>query len=62
MGLSWCMTTGFNTPVTYFYPIYFAVFLIHRALRDDDACEKKYGHDWPAYKAKVPYLFFPGII
>ncbi|OLL26483.1 Delta(14)-sterol reductase, partial [Neolecta irregularis DAH-3] len=25
MACSWCLTTGFNTPITYFYVVYFAV-------------------------------------
>jgi len=62
MGLAWCLTTGVQTPVTYFYAIYFCILLIHRAWRDDDCCEKKYGEDWPKYKRKVPYVFIPGII
>ena len=41
MALSWSLPTGFDTPVTYFYVVYFAVLLIHRGLRDDEACEKK---------------------
>ena len=34
-GLSWSLFTGFGSLLTYFYPIYFAVLLIHRAWRDD---------------------------
>ena len=41
MGLTWCLPTGFGTPITYFYVIYFAVLLIHRQRRDDEACKKK---------------------
>ena len=41
MALAWSLPTGFGTPITYFYVIYFAVLLIHRQLRDDEACEKK---------------------
>ena len=41
MGLAWCLPTGFDTPITYFYVIYFAVLLIHRQRRDDEACQKK---------------------
>jgi len=42
MALAWSLPTGFDTPVTYFYVIYFAVLLIHRQRRDDEKCEKKY--------------------
>jgi delta14-sterol reductase/lamin-B receptor len=62
MGLAWCLVTGFHTVLTYFYTIYFTILLIHRALRDDDMCQKKYGDDWNRYKQKVPYWFIPGII
>jgi protein-S-isoprenylcysteine O-methyltransferase Ste14 len=42
MGLAWSLPTGFDTPFTYFYVIYFAVLLIHRQRRDDEKCQKKY--------------------
>jgi len=41
MALAWSLPTGFNTPITYFYVIYFSVLLIHRQRRDDEACLKK---------------------
>lgn len=41
MALAWSLPTGFDTPVTYFYVIYFAFLLIHRQLRDDENCERK---------------------
>ena len=41
MAFAWSLPTGFNTPITYFYVMYFAVLLIHRERRDDEACEKK---------------------
>ncbi|GBG32972.1 Delta14-sterol reductase [Hondaea fermentalgiana] len=62
MGLSWCLLTGFHTPVTYFYFIYFFILLVHRAFRDDHSCSQKYGADWEKYKSHVPYLFIPGVI
>ncbi|TPX33713.1 hypothetical protein SmJEL517_g03422 [Synchytrium microbalum] len=62
MAVAWCLPTGFKTPLTYFYPIYFAVLLIHRAMRDDEKCRHKYGKAWEEYCKKVPYLFVPGLI
>ena len=62
MGLAWCLTCGFTSVVPYFYAIYFAVLLIHRAVRDDHFCSLKYGDDWAAYKKKVPAVFVPGLI
>eukprot|EP00047_Mylnosiga_fluctuans_P002604 m.225158 g.225158 ORF g.225158 m.225158 type:complete len:423 (+) comp11222_c0_seq1:25-1293(+) len=59
MGLSWCLPTGFGTPLTYFYFIYFAILLIHRDRRDDHNCAHKYGEDWEKYKKLVPYRILP---
>ncbi|KAH9969612.1 ERG4/ERG24 ergosterol biosynthesis protein [Russula dissimulans] len=59
MALAWSLPTGFDTPVTYFYVIYFAVLLIHRQRRDDEKCEKKYGKDWDRYQRLVPYRIIP---
>ena len=47
------------TPVTYFYPVYFAVLLVHRELRDEHKCAAKYGAAWAKYKALVPYRIIP---
>lgn len=41
MAFAWCMPTGFTTPITYFYFVYFFILLAHRQWRDDEACEKK---------------------
>jgi len=61
MGLAWSLPTGFNTPITYFYVVYFAVLLIHRQRRDDEACHQKYGDDWKTYTKLVPYRIIPYI-
>ncbi|KAG8630077.1 hypothetical protein KVT40_001696 [Elsinoe batatas] len=52
---------GWGTPVTYFYMLYFTVLLIHRELRDEEKCRKKYGADWDEYCKKVPYKIIPYI-
>eukprot|EP00441_Pelagodinium_beii_P038456 CAMPEP_0197632052 /NCGR_PEP_ID=MMETSP1338-20131121/8988_1 /TAXON_ID=43686 ORGANISM="Pelagodinium beii, Strain RCC1491" /NCGR_SAMPLE_ID=MMETSP1338 /ASSEMBLY_ACC=CAM_ASM_000754 /LENGTH=477 /DNA_ID=CAMNT_0043203601 /DNA_START=48 /DNA_END=1481 /DNA_ORIENTATION=+ len=66
MSWSWSMTTGCPFPggsiLTYFYPIYFAVLLGHRAARDDHFCSEKYGEAWAEYKKRVPYIFFPYLL
>ncbi|KAI0801735.1 ERG4/ERG24 ergosterol biosynthesis protein [Irpex lacteus] len=59
MALAWSLPTKFETPVTYFYVSYFLVLLMHRQLRDDENCEKKYGADWHRYTKLVPYRIFP---
>jgi delta14-sterol reductase/lamin-B receptor len=62
MALSWCAVCGTNSLIPYFYAIYFAILLIHRAMRDDHACHEKYGDDWDRYKKRVPYVFIPGLV
>jgi Delta14-sterol reductase len=62
MALSWCLLCGGNSLVPYYYAIYFAILLIHRAERDDKLCHEKYGSDWLEYKKLVPYRFLPGIV
>ena len=61
LGLAWCLPCGFDRVIPYFYAVYFAVLLVHRDLRDEEMCEKKYGKDWATYKQKVPYRFIPGV-
>jgi len=61
MALGYSMATGAGTPITYFYPFYFAVLLIHRQIRDDENCAKKYGKDWEKYKKLVPYRIIPHV-
>ena len=47
--------------VTYFYIVYFAILLIHREMRDEEKCMRKYGKDWEEYKKKVPWRLIPYI-
>lgn len=59
ISLSWCLTTWFNTPLTYYYSFYFAILLLHRQTRDEEKCHKKYGKDWEEYQRRVPYKIIP---
>eukprot|EP00126_Sphaerothecum_destruens_P009168 Sdes_comp20449_c0_seq1m14641 len=59
MGVAWCLPCGFNSPVPYFYSVYFAILLLHRQQRDDEKCSKKYGNDWKKYCQLVPYKIIP---
>ncbi|KAK2463498.1 hypothetical protein APHAL10511_004584 [Amanita phalloides] len=59
MALAWSLPTKFETPITYFYVVYFGILLIHRQRRDDEMCAKKYGQDWEEYKKLVPYRIVP---
>ncbi|CAG8748183.1 35058_t:CDS:2, partial [Racocetra persica] len=49
MAFSWGFITGFNTAITYFYPVFFVAVLTHRVYRDMERCAKKYGKDWEEY-------------
>jgi len=61
MAASWCLPCLFDSPIPWFYLIYFTVLLVHRQRRDDDKCSRKYGKDWAAYCKLVPYRIVPYI-
>lgn len=61
MGLAWSLNCGFGRVLPYFYPIYFAILLIHREWRDARHCSAKYGADWNHYTKKVRWRIIPGI-
>ncbi|RGB30308.1 ERG4/ERG24 ergosterol biosynthesis protein [Rhizophagus diaphanus] len=60
MSWAWCLPCGLNDIFPYFYVIYFAVLLIHRELRDEEKCKKKYKKDWDRYCEIVKYKIIPG--
>lgn len=60
MALSWSLPCGFGSVIPYFYPIYFAILLLHRERRDDHKCRTKYGADWEKYCKIVKYRIIPG--
>ncbi|KAF1992338.1 delta(24(24(1)))-sterol reductase [Aulographum hederae CBS 113979] len=61
-ALSWAGITGLSSPYPWFYPLFFAVMIAHRAWRDDQKCRARYGKAWEEYCRRVPYIFIPGII
>lgn len=61
MGLAWCLPTGFEHPLPYFYIVYFLILLMHRERRDHAMCLRKYGRDWEAYCQRVPWRILPGV-
>jgi len=52
---------GWGTIFTYFYVIYFGVLLVHREMRDEEKCRRKYGKDWERYCKRVRWRILPGI-
>lgn len=52
---------GYAIPITYFYMLYFAVLLIHREMRDEEKCRRKYGKDWEKYCEIVRWRIWPGV-
>ena len=52
---------GWGMLFTYFYILYFAILLVHRELRDEAKCSRKYGAEWAEYKKKVPWRILPGV-
>ena len=52
---------GWGMIFTYFYIVYFGVLLVHRELRDEEKCRRKYGKDWDKYCEIVRSKIIPGI-
>jgi len=61
MALAWCLPCLFESPLPYFYAVYFTILLVHRERRDNEMCAVRYGTNWEIYCAKVPYRMVPGI-
>ena len=61
MGLAWCLPTGVDRIVPYFYIVYFTLLLVHREWRDGRHCARKYGEDWQSYTARVRWRILPGL-
>ena len=61
MALSWSLPCLFESALPYFYPVYFAILLIHRERRDHGFCAKKYGRDWDRYCERVRWRIIPGL-
>ncbi|CAG8433312.1 13054_t:CDS:2 [Ambispora gerdemannii] len=61
MSWAWCLPCGFDNIFPYFYILYFAILLIHRELRDEEKCRRKYGKDWTRYCEIVRWRIIPGI-
>lgn len=55
----WCLPALFDSPIPYLYLIFLTILLIHRSVRDDNKCAKKYGKYWEKYKNHVKYQMLP---
>lgn len=53
------LTSGFNSFIPYLLPLWLCLLLPHRAWRDEQRCQKKYGSLWDAYCAKVRFRMLP---
>jgi protein-S-isoprenylcysteine O-methyltransferase Ste14 len=61
MAVSWSLPCLFGSLLPWFYPVYFAILLIHRERRDHEFCSRKYGKDWDDYCERVPWRILPGV-
>lgn len=58
-AICWALVTGFDSPLPWFYPVFFVIMIAHRASRDIHRCRERYGKAWEEYERRVPYLFIP---
>ena len=58
----WSCATGFDYLMPFFYVIFLTILLIHRSMRDEEKCSKKYGIYWLEYRKLVPYKIVPGVL
>jgi len=60
-ALLWSPPVQFHQITPYLYFIFLTLLLLHRAIRDEERCLKKYGKSYTQYKKQVPYFVIPGI-
>lgn len=53
------LTAGFASIIPYLLPLWLCVLLPHRAWRDEQRCQAKYGNLWNSYCAKVGFRMLP---
>lgn len=58
-AVTWGAICGFESPLPWFYPVFFTAMILHRAYRDVQRCRGKYGESWTQYEKEVPWLFIP---
>jgi len=61
LSYSMCAACGFENLLPWTYAIFMTILLLHRSLRDEERCSKKYGKYWEGYCQKVRWVLIPGI-
>jgi 7-dehydrocholesterol reductase len=61
LATAWTIPVAFGRALPWFYPVFLTILLVHRSLRDDDRCARKYGAAWEEYRRRVPWRILPGI-
>lgn len=62
-SLSWGVLGGGLTShsLALFYPGYISILLVHRSMRDEERCLRKYGKAYREYVSRVPHRLLPGV-
>lgn len=61
LAVAWTLPVGFDHGLPWFYVVFLTILLVHRSLRDDDRCARKYGEAWVEYRRLVPWRILPGV-
>lgn len=61
LAAAWTLPVGFDRGLPWFYFVFLTILLVHRSLRDDDRCARKYGPAWVEYRRRVPWRILPGV-
>ncbi|WP_146155180.1 7-dehydrocholesterol reductase [Enhygromyxa salina] len=61
LALAWTLPVGTERLLPWFYPMFLAILLVHRSLRDDERCARKYGPAWAEYRRRVRWRMLPGV-
>jgi 7-dehydrocholesterol reductase len=61
LSLAYSLPCGFDYFFPYFYFFFILILLVHRCIRDEQRCSRKYGIGWERYCEKVPYRLIPGV-
>jgi 7-dehydrocholesterol reductase len=61
LAVAWTIPVGFERGLPWFYVLFLTILLVHRSMRDDDRCARKYGGAWAEYRRLVPWRMLPGV-